>query len=155
MPTGKFDERNNFHISSKLTNKWEIVTNKSSKSSGILHDQIPIPVIPIINRYYVLHNLQNNLEIHGRLQNHHIEKNGLLKQNKTKSSPKRRKKKVLLIGDSHMRGCACELVKYLGPEYEITGTIMPGSRLQNITKLAKNEIAGLSNSDTVKIWGGL
>jgi len=52
-----------------------------------------------------------------------------------------------------MCGCASEMGKYLGPEYEITGTIMPGSRLQNITKLAKNEIAGLSNGDAVIIWG--
>ena len=53
-----------------------------------------------------------------------------------------------------MRGCASELGKYLGPQYEITGTIMPGSRLQNITKLAKNEVAGLSNGDAVIICGG-
>jgi lysophospholipase L1-like esterase len=53
-----------------------------------------------------------------------------------------------------MCGCASELGKQLGLEYEITGTIMPGSRLQNITKLAKNEIAGLSNGDAVIILGG-
>jgi len=52
-----------------------------------------------------------------------------------------------------MRGCFSELEKYLGPEYEVTGT-MPGSRLQNVTKLAKNDIAGFSNWDTVIIWGG-
>jgi hypothetical protein len=53
-----------------------------------------------------------------------------------------------------MRGCASELRMYLGPEYEVTGTIMPGSRLQNVTKLASNEIVGLSHSDAVVIWGG-
>jgi hypothetical protein len=31
---------------------------------------------------------------------------------------------------------------------------MPGSRLQNVTKLASNEIEGLSHSDAVVIWGG-
>ena len=40
----------------------------------------------------------------------------------------------------------------LGPEYEVTGTIMPGSRLQNVTKLARNEIAGFSNRDALIIW---
>jgi len=50
-----------------------------------------------------------------------------------------------------MRGCASELGKYLGPEYEVTGTIMPGSRLQNVTKMARNEIAGFSNTDAVII----
>ena len=48
------------------------------------------------------------------------------------TSPKRKTKKTLLIGVSHRRGCASELGKYLGTEYEITGTVMPGSRLQNI-----------------------
>jgi hypothetical protein len=134
------------------------VTDKSSKPSRILREQMPIPVTPVTNRYNALHNLQNDLELPGELhnhsvQNHHIQKNVLSKQNKTKTSPRRRKKKILLIGDSHMRGCATELGKYLRPEYEIIGTIMPGSRLQNITKLAKNEIAGLSNGDAVIIWG--
>jgi hypothetical protein len=31
---------------------------------------------------------------------------------------------------------------------------MPGSRLQNVTKLARNEINGLSHRDAVIIWGG-
>jgi len=31
---------------------------------------------------------------------------------------------------------------------------MPGSRLQNITKLLKNETAGFSNTDAIIIWGG-
>jgi hypothetical protein len=69
-----------------------------------------------------------------------------LKQNKARSSPTR-KMRILLIGDSHMHGCASELAKYLGPDYQVSGTIMPGSRLQNITKLARSEIAGFSNED--------
>jgi len=36
-----------------------------------------------------------------------------------------------------MHGCASELKKYLSPEYEVKGTIMPGLRLQNVTSLAK------------------
>ena len=53
-----------------------------------------------------------------------------------------------------MRGCASELGQCLGPDYEVSGTFMPGSRLQNITNLARNEIAGFSKEDTVIIWGG-
>jgi hypothetical protein len=76
------------------------------------------------------------------------------KQNKPSNFQKRKKKSVLLIGDSRMRGCASELRMYLVPEYEVTGTIMPGSRLQNVTKLASNEIEGLSHGDAIVIWGG-
>jgi hypothetical protein len=119
-------------VSSKLTNKWEIVTNKSRKSNRTTHNQLPIPVKPITNRYSALRNLQNeqnDLELPRNITSHHnIKKNILLKQNKAISSRIRRKK-ILLIGDSHMRGCASELGKYLGPEYEVTGIIMPDSRL--------------------------
>ena len=53
-----------------------------------------------------------------------------------------------------MHGCASELGKYLGPEYEVTGTILPGLRLQNVMKLARNETVGFSNRDVVIIWRG-
>jgi putative cell wall-binding protein len=53
-----------------------------------------------------------------------------------------------------MRGCASKLREYLGLAYEVTGAIMPRLRLQNVTKLASNEIARLSNRDAVIIWGG-
>jgi len=53
-----------------------------------------------------------------------------------------------------MHGCASELGKYLGPEYEVTGTILPGLRLQNVMKLARNEIVGISNRDALIILGG-
>jgi hypothetical protein len=84
MLTSKSDERINSLVNNKLTNKWEIITNKSSKSNRILRDQMPIPVIPITNHYNVLHNLKNDLESPGRLQNHliknlHIKKNVLSK----------------------------------------------------------------------------
>jgi CobQ-like glutamine amidotransferase family enzyme len=77
-----------------------------------------------------------------------------LKQNKAKSSPTRKPKRISLIGNSHMCGCASELGKYLGPDYQVSGTVMPGSRLQNITKLSTNEIVRFSKEDTVIILGG-
>ena len=140
-----------------LMNNWETVTDKPRKSKKFnrrTHAQLRIPVIPITNHYNALHNLQYNLELPRNMQNLHIKKDILSKQNKVISSPIRRKKRILLIGDSHMRGCASKLGEYLGPAYEVTGTIMPGSRLQNVTKLARNEIARLSNRDAVIIWGG-
>jgi len=143
-------------VSSKPNNKWEIVTDKSRKSNRKTLEQLPVPVIPITNHFKALHNLQNDLELpsnrqNHHIKNHHIKKNIFLKHNKAISSPIRRKTKILLIGDSHICGCASELKKYLGPEYEVTGTIMLGSKLQNVMKLAKNEIARFSNRDAVII----
>jgi hypothetical protein len=144
------DDRSNSHVSSYLSNNWEIVADKSinpKKLNRTSHGQLPIPVIPITNRYSALHNLQNDTELPSNIPNHHtkyhhIKKNAFLKQNKARSSPTRKLKRILLIGSSHMCGCASELRKYLGSDYQVSGTVMPGSRLQNITKLARNEIAG-------------
>jgi hypothetical protein len=62
--------------------------------------------------------------------------------------------KILIIGDSHVRGCASDLSIHLGKAYEVIGTVMPGSKLKNITQLAKNEIKKLCQNDCVVIWGG-
>ena len=59
-----------------------------------------------------------------------------------------------MIGDSHTRGLTSELKNYLGHEYSISSTFMPGAGLQNIVNLAKNEITTLTKSDMVIICGG-
>jgi hypothetical protein len=51
------------HVSSKLTNNWQIVTNKSRKSKisdRTTHGQLPISVLPITNRYNALRNTDNH-----------------------------------------------------------------------------------------------
>jgi hypothetical protein len=55
------DERSNSHTNSKRTNNWEIVTDKRRKSTRVIHDQLPIPVIPIANQYsfYLFSRLYN------------------------------------------------------------------------------------------------
>jgi hypothetical protein len=48
--------------------------------------------------------------------------------------------KVLITGDSHARGCAESLLCEHSETVEVTGNVMPGAGLQNITQAAKNEI---------------
>jgi hypothetical protein len=50
-----------------------------------------------------------------------------------------KKNKVLIIGDSHARGCAESLLREHSETVAVTGNVMPGARLQNITQAAKNE----------------
>jgi hypothetical protein len=38
-----------------------------------------------------------------------------------------KKKKVILVGDSHARGCAEKLMNQLSDQYEITGYVKPGA----------------------------
>jgi hypothetical protein len=42
--------------------------------------------------------------------------------------------KILVIGDSHARGYAANIVSYLGKYFEVMGTVMPGARLENIKR---------------------
>jgi hypothetical protein len=48
-----------------------------------------------------------------------------------------------------MRGCAKEVSDYLGKDFEVSGTVMPGSRMENITLLANKEISTLTKKDAV------
>jgi len=154
------EDGSNPHVSNELNNNWEIVTDKSrklKKLNEISPDQLPIPTIPITNRYHALHNLQNDTELPSIIPNqrtkyHHIKKE--TRDKKTTCERMKRQKKIVVIGDSHSRGLASELKNYLGHEYSISGTIIPGARLNNITQLAKNELTNLTRKDTIIIWGG-
>jgi len=68
------------------------------------------------------------------------------------TKPKR--KKIVITGDSHTRGGARKVSNYLGKEFEVSGTVMPGSGLANITALTHEEILNLTSDDAVVIWSG-
>jgi hypothetical protein len=61
--------------------------------------------------------------------------------------------KVLIIGDSQARGCASNLTSILTKTFKVTGTIMPGLRLNNITSVAHQEINCLCRNIFLVIWG--
>ena len=67
---------------------------------------------------------------------------------------KQKKKKIIVISDSHARGCAREISNCLGKEFEVSGTVMPGAGLAHVTTLAQEEIPNLTPYDAVVIWGG-
>ena len=58
-------------------------------------------------------------------------------KNKTRCISKPQRNKMLIIGDSHAKGCAAELSASLGTTFEVMGAVMPGSRLEHITKLSR------------------
>jgi len=77
-----------------------------------------------------------------------------MKKNHKKRSVKNKVHKVLILGDSHTRGCASEVRNQLNNEYEISGFINPGSVMKNIKESAKMKMVQLTNDDTVVLWGG-
>lgn len=67
---------------------------------------------------------------------------------------KPKKKKIIIIGDSHVRGCARKISNYIGNKFEVSGMLMPGAGLAHITTLAHEEIPNLTSDEAVVIWGG-
>jgi ABC-type uncharacterized transport system YnjBCD ATPase subunit len=70
-----------------------------------------------------------------------VKKAGTLVKTNINSSSKSQKNKVVIIGNSQARGCASNLASILAKTFEVTGTIMLGSRLNNITSVAHREIS--------------
>ena len=64
------------------------------------------------------------------------------------------KHKILIIGDSHARGCATEMKAILNTDFEVQGFVYPDAGLKTITSTAKNDISKLSKKDVVIVWGG-
>jgi len=60
---------------------------------------------------------------------------------KNKCITKPHRNKLLNTGDSHARGCATEPLASLGTTFDVVGAVMPGSRLEHITRLAHREIS--------------
>jgi hypothetical protein len=60
----------------------------------------------------------------------------------------------MVIGDSHARGCAAELIEHIGKSCEVVGFVKPRTGLEVITEMATKEISKLTNKDVVVVWGG-
>ena len=53
----------------------------------------------------------------------------------------------------YVQFCVGDIFRFY-KDFEVTGTVMPGARLENITNLAENEVSTLGKSDVVIVMGG-
>jgi len=158
----RFTCENNTSSVSDSESSWENVLHKSSNQFNPHNSQInrwPIPVIITSNHFDILHNLEtdrqlpdNKLIISSKIYNNRGKSH--LWKSSFKGSQVKSQKKMVIIGDSHVRGLTSELKNNLGHDYSISSTFMPGAGLQNITKLAKSEISTLTNRDAIIVCGG-
>jgi len=133
---------------------------KKMKSPTCENGNLPIPqqfkpIPTIMNRYALLDNLEEATKTSH--SHSHKETSEVIPKrniNKKKSLPTIKKKKIVIIGDSHARGLATEISSSLDNNFEVTGTVLPGARLENIIKLADGEISALGKSDAVIVMGG-
>ena len=63
--------------------------------------------------------------------------------------------KVLIVGDSHTRGCAAEVKLKLNSDNEVVGFVNPGSTMKAIKESTKDKIDQLTKEDVVVLWGGV
>ena len=62
--------------------------------------------------------------------------------------------KIIVIGDSHARGCAAEIKLNIDEGFKVQGFVTPGTGVSTITTSAKIDIQHLSKQDVVVVWGG-
>jgi hypothetical protein len=128
----------------KLTsNKWE--------NNNILKLQQSQPIPVVVNKHAILVSLQEESEA---FQNHSRTREVALLRNKKKCPPNTRKRKSVIIGGSHARRYAAEISSGLGKDFEVTGRVMPGARLEIITNLADKGVSTPGKSDKVIVMGG-
>jgi len=66
----------------------------------------------------------------------------------------RKQHKVLIVGDSHARGCAASVKNLLNNNFEVFGSINPGSGMKGIMDTARVKLQKLTKKDVVVLWGG-
>jgi len=75
------------------------------------------------------------------------------KKNYKKSSMKSKVHKVLILGDSHARICTSEVKQQLNNEYDVFGSINPGSGMKDIKESTEMKMVQLTREDIVVLWG--
>jgi hypothetical protein len=65
----------------------------------------------------------------------------------------KRQHKVIVVGDSHARGCATEVNQLLKNDCEVLRLVNPGCGMECIKDTAKVKLQQLSKEDVLVLWG--
>jgi hypothetical protein len=134
-----------------METKWaEIVTRRHKGNNSDRGDNIyRIPVIK--NRYKLPCDIEvNETQILNSTGNQESKK-----PYKTLASLRKKRHRIVIIGDSHGRECASKISHNLYSDFEVQGIIKPNADLiMAITNTVKEEIKLLTKNDVVVIWGG-
>jgi hypothetical protein len=106
--------------------------------------------IPVIkNRYKLPRDIEvNETETFDSPENQEI-----MKHYKKQASSRKKRHRIVIIGDSHGRACASKLSYNLNSDYEVQWIIKLNADLMAITKTVKEEVELLTKNDVVVIWG--
>jgi len=153
-------------------NEWKTVLANKDGTSRPNTVQQPQPIPTIINRYKVLENLHIQPPTHQKHKHASslptaikeyssatksvsmIQQTGGSVNNKKKTQAKKRSK-IIIIRDSHARGCVMELRHNLKQDYEIQGIVNLGASLQMIVNAPMESLGKLTKKDVIVVWGGM
>jgi hypothetical protein len=62
--------------------------------------------------------------------------------------------KIIILGDSHTRGCAQEVLHDLGHDFSAHGIVKPGANTESIVNTSPELTGKLAKKDVVVVWGG-
>ena len=62
--------------------------------------------------------------------------------------------KIIILGDSHARGCSQEVIHNLDHNIEVQGIVKPGANIDTIVNTSTKDIEKLTKKDIVVVWGG-
>jgi hypothetical protein len=141
---------------------WKIVSKEQknfiSTNEDPHYQSLPYYQIPVItNRFEIPRNSETIEEMVWDSRRIHKSVNRNKSVTKTeRNQNKQRKKihKVMVIGDSHARGCAAELRVNLRKDHAIQGLVYPGAGINMISTSVGADIKQLSKQDVIIVWGG-
>jgi hydroxyethylthiazole kinase-like sugar kinase family protein len=61
---------------------------------------------------------------------------------------------VIILWDSHVRGCAAEVSHLLNNDFKVLGFVNTGSGMKYIRDMSRMKLQQLSKEDVVVLWGG-
>jgi len=119
--------------------------SESRKKPQNTRGQLPKLPLHISNHFTPLLNLREDVE------GSRHPSNGSCNKVMSNSMEKNDKRKIVIIGDSHVRNCAAGLQRQLGRKYTVTGYVKPGAGLKLIVQSGKEEIEKLHRADVVVV----
>jgi hypothetical protein len=127
----------------------EIVAGVKSSHVEVQHSnihKISIVIITQVCKVPKFLNVVNNLEIRNQIRT-------INPVNQKKLKPSKETHNIILIGDSHARGCTGKLQENLRDQFEVLGYVKPGAGVSVLTETALKEVSSLTKKDFLIFWG--
>jgi hypothetical protein len=69
------------------------------------------------------------------------------------TQPRRKDRKIIIVGDSHARGYEARTKKHFSEKVEVRGYVKPNVTTDILVKTVPSEINNLTKKDAIILWG--